>query len=151
MAIDMVLVGSGDRNSVSSSSDLEVANAEKLSEVVSKLWTYVREMDHERMISGIGIGVSLIQYGQEESSDVVIKDMRLDRDPVMRYGSQYALEYCGTGYNKVVRILLHTAVYGVSDDVHMAAVIGLEFVLYKTPDRVPQMVRLLLEIGMHHV
>merc|ERR1712038_1313772 len=39
----------------------------------------------------------------------------------------------------------------VSDDVRMAAVIGLAFVLYKTPHRVPQLVKLLLESFNPHV
>jgi 26S proteasome regulatory subunit N2 len=71
----------------------------------------------------------------------------------MRYGAQYAiaLAYCGTGSNKAIRILLHTAVSDVSDDVRMAAVIGLAFVLYKTPERVPQLVKLLLESFNPHV
>jgi len=79
--------------------------------------------------------------------------MRADRDPILRYGAQYALAlaYCGTGSNKAVRILLHTAVSDVSDDVRMAAVIALAFVLYKTPHRVPQLVKLLLESFNPHV
>ena len=153
MAIGMVLVGSGAGNAASSSSAPAVANAEELSEVVSELRTYARETQHEKIIRGIAIGVALIQYGQEESADAVIEEMRSDRDPVMRYGAQYAiaLAYCGTGSNKAVRILLHTAVSDVSDDVRMAAVIGLAFVLYKTPDRVPQLVKLLLESFNPHV
>jgi len=55
------------------------------------------------------------------------------------------------GSNKAIRILLHTAVSDVSDDVRMAAVIGLAFVLYKTPERVPQLVKLLLESFNPHV
>jgi len=79
--------------------------------------------------------------------------MRADRDPILRYGAQYALAlaYCGTGSNKAVRILLHTAVSDVNDDVRMAAVIALAFVLYKTPHRVPQLVKLLLESFNPHV
>ena len=64
----------------------------------------------------------------------------------MRYGSQYAiaLAYCGTVFNKAVRILIHTSVSDLSDDVHMAAVIGLAVVLYKTPDWETQLVKLQL-------
>merc|ERR1712232_126251 len=72
---------------------------------------------------------------------------------ILRFGAQYALAlaYCGTGSNKAIRILLHTAVSDVSDDVRMAAVIALAFVLYKTPERVPQLVKLLLESFNPHV
>jgi 26S proteasome regulatory subunit N2 len=61
------------------------------------------------------------------------------------------MAYCGTGSNKAIRILLHTAVSDVSDDVRMASVIGLAFVLYKTPERVPLLVKLLLESFNPHV
>merc|ERR1711976_187696 len=99
------------------------------------------------------MGLALMQYGQEENADAFIEDMRSDRDPVLRYGAQYALAlaYCGTGSNKAIRILLHTAVSDVSDDVRMAAVIALAFVLFKTPERVPQLVKLLLESFNPHV
>lgn len=63
----------------------------------------------------------------------------------------YSLAYCGTGSNKAIRLLLHTAVSDVSDDVRMAAVISIAFVLYKTPHRVPQLVKLLLESFNPHV
>merc|ERR1712216_399688 len=82
-----------------------------------------------------------------------IQEMLHDRDPVMRYGAQYciALAYCGTGSKKAVRLLLHAAVSDVSDDVRMAAVLGLAFVLFKTPERVPELVNLLLESFNPHV
>jgi 26S proteasome regulatory subunit N2 len=148
MAIGMVLVGVGSGNTSSSGS-----NSEEIMELVSELKNYARDTHHEKIIRGISIGLALMQYQQEENADALIEDMRTDRDPVLRYGAQYALAlaYCGTGSNKAIRILLHTAVSDVSDDVRMAAVIGLAFVLYKTPERVPQLVKLLLESFNPHV
>jgi len=150
MALGMVLVGSGAGNVTNS---LESSQQDELNQVVTELKNYARETQHEKIIRGIAIGLALIQYGQEENADAVIEEMRSDRDPILRYGAQYALSlaYCGTGSNKAIRILLHTAVSDVSDDVRMAAVIGLAFVLYKTPDRVPQLVKLLLESFNPHV
>ena len=150
MAIGMVLVGSG-AGSIHNS--LPSANKEELMELVSELKNYARETAHEKIIRGISMGLALMQYGQEENADAFIEDMRSDRDPVLRYGAQYALAlaYCGTGSNKAIRILLHTAVSDVSDDVRMASVIGLAFVLFKTPERVPQLVKLLLESFNPHV
>merc|ERR1712037_658215 len=112
-----------------------------------------RETQHEKIIRGIAIGIALINYGQEENADAQVDEMRCDRDPILRYGAQYALAmaYCGTGSNKAVRILLHTAVSDVSDDVRMAAVLALPFVLYRTPERVPQLVKLLLESFNPHI
>ncbi|CAB9508065.1 ATPase regulatory subunit 1 [Seminavis robusta] len=150
IAIGMVLVGSGAGNVHNS---LPAADKEELMEVVSELKNYARETQHEKIIRGISMGLALMNYGQEENADALIEEMRSDRDPVLRYGAQYALAlaYCGTGSNKAIRILLHTAVSDVSDDVRMASVIGLAFVLYKTPERVPLLVKLLLESFNPHV
>ena len=151
MAIGMVLVGSGAGNTTNSLPG--GGEKEEIMELVTELKNYARETQHEKIIRGIAMGLALIQYGQEENADAVIEEMRSDRDPILRYGAQYsiALAYCGTGSNKAIRILLHTAVSDVSDDVRMAAVIGLAFVLYKTPERVPQLVKLLLESFNPHV
>jgi 26S proteasome regulatory subunit N2 len=150
MSIGMVLVGTGASNIHNS---LPSANKEEIMELVTELKNYARETQHEKIIRGIAMGIALMQYGQEENADAVIEELRSDRDPIMRYGAQYALAlaYCGTGSNKAIRILLHTAVSDVSDDVRMAAVIGLAFVLFKTPERVPQLVKLLLESFNPHV
>ena len=150
MAIGMVLVGTGAGNIHNS---LPSEGKEEIMEVVSELKNYARETQHEKIIRGISIGLALTQYQQEENADALIEDMRTDRDPVLRYGAMYALAlaYCGTGSNKAIRILLHTAVSDVSDDVRMAAVISLAFVLFKTPERVPQLVKLLMESFNPHV
>jgi 26S proteasome regulatory subunit N2 len=147
LAIGMVLVGTGAGNMYNSIASDEMAV------IVAELKNYARETQHEKIIRGLAMGLALMNYGQEENADTSIEEMRSDRDPVMRYGAMYslALAYCGTGSNKAIRILLHTAVSDVSDDVRMAAVIGLAFVLYKTPERVPQLVKLLLESFNPHV
>lgn len=125
----------------------------ELSTTIAELKDYARDTKHEKIIRGIAMGLALLHYGQEENADAVIEEMRGDRDPILRYGAQYAIAmaYCGTGSNRAIRILLHTAVSDVSDDVRMASVISLAFVLYKTPERVPQLVKLLLESFNPHV
>lgn len=149
-AIGMVLLGTG---AGSTHNSLPSEGQEEMMELVSELKSYARETQHEKIIRGISMGLALMQYQQEENADAVIEDMRTDRDPVLRYGAMYALSlaYCGTGSNKAIRILLHTAVSDVSDDVRLAAVIGLAFVLFKTPERVPQLVKLLMESFNPHV
>jgi 26S proteasome regulatory subunit N2 len=150
LAIGMVLVGTG---AGSPHKILEAQGKEEIMEMVLELKNYARETQHEKIIRGIAVGLALMQFQQEENADAIIEDMRTDRDPVLRYGAMYALAlaYCGTGSNKAIRILLHTAVSDVSDDVRMAAVIGLAFILYKTPERVPQLVKLLMESFNPHV
>lgn len=149
IAMGMVLVGSGAGNATSATA----SRNEELGEIVAELRNYSRETHHEKIIRGISICLALVNYGQEENADATIEEMRGDRDPIIRYGAMYglALAYCGTGSNKAIRILLHTAVSDVSDDVRMASVIGLALVLHKTPERVPELVRLLLESFNPHV
>ena len=55
------------------------------------------------------------------------------------------MAYAGTGNNKAVKKLLHLAVSDVNDDVRRAAVTSLGFILFKTPEKVPQVVQLLSE------
>jgi len=152
IAIGLVLAGSGVGN-LESAGTSRVPNFDELSLIMSELKDYARDTKHEKIIRGIALGIAITNFGQEENADAVIEEMRGDRDPILRYGAQYAiaLAYCGTGSNKAIRILLHTAVSDVSDDVRMAAVIGLAFVLFKTPERVPQLVNLLLESFNPHV
>lgn len=71
----------------------------------------------------------------------------------MRYGGIYtvAMAYSGTGNNKAIKRLLHVAVSDVNDDVRRAAVTGLGFLLFKTPQHVPRMVQLLSESYNPHV
>lgn len=151
IAIGLVLVGTGAGNRHHSLSNNNYQ--EDIAELVMELKNYARETHHEKIIRGIAMGLAVMNYGQEENADAIIEEMRSDRDPVMRYGAMYTLSlaYCGTGSNKAIRILLHTAVSDVSDDVRMAAVIGLAFVLFKTPERVPQLVKLLMESFNPHV
>lgn len=46
------------------------------------------------------------------------------------------MAYCGTSNNSAIRRLLHVAVSDVSDDVRLAAVTCLGFVLFRTPEQV---------------
>lgn len=150
ISIGLVLAGSGAGNI---HHNLDHTNADEANDVISELKNYARETQHEKIIRGIVLGIALMNYGQEENADFLVDEMRADRDPLLRYGAQYALAlaYCGTGSNKAIRLLLHTAVSDVSDDVRMAAVLGLAFVLFKTPHRVPELVSLLLESFNPHV
>lgn len=61
-----------------------------------------------------------------------------------------AMAYCGTGSNVAIRRLLHVAVSDVSDDVRRAAVMALGFILFKTPEQVPSLVRNILGLNLFH-
>ena len=95
----------------------------------------------------------MMVYGKEEGADTLIEQMARDRDPIVRYGAMYAIAmaYCGTADNESIRKLLHVAVSDVSDDVRRAAVTCLGFLLFRTPEVVPQLVSLLAESFNPHV
>ena len=93
--------------------------------------TYAHETQHEKIIRGLAIGLALVMFGREEEADVLIEQLLLDKDPILRYGAMYTigLAYCGTANNAAIRKLLHVAVSDVSDDVRRAAVTALGFLL----------------------
>ncbi|KAJ3223641.1 proteasome regulatory particle base subunit [Clydaea vesicula] len=128
---------------------LGTASAKAVDEMIQ----YAHETQHEKIIRGLAVGISMIMYGREVEADVLIEQLSLDKDPVLRYGGIYtvAMAYSGTGSNKAIRRLLHVAVSDVSDDVRRAAVTAIGFVLFRTPKQVPKVVQLLSESYNPHV
>jgi 26S proteasome regulatory subunit N2 len=121
--------------------------------VINEMLQYAHETQHEKIIMGLSVGISLINYGLQEKADPTIDQLCSDKDHLLRYGGMYtiAMAYCGTGDNKMIRRLLHVAVSDVSDDVRRAAVTALGFILFKTPEQVPRVVQLLSESYNPHV
>ncbi|GAO17895.1 hypothetical protein UVI_02030080 [Ustilaginoidea virens] len=115
--------------------------------------TYAHETTHEKIVRGLALGMALIMFGRQEGADVLIEGLLHDPDPALRYGGimTVAMAYCGTGSNKAIRKLLHTAVSDVSDDVRRIAVMSLGFILFRKPGSVPRMVELLSESYNPHV
>jgi len=120
---------------------------------VEEMIQYARETQHEKIIRGLAIGSALIMYGREEEADALIENLSEDKDPILRYGgiSTIGMAYAGTGNNKAIKKLLQVAVSDVNDDVRRAAVSSLGFVLLKTPEKCPPLVRLLAESYNPHV
>ncbi|KAL9102807.1 MAG: hypothetical protein Q9163_002085 [Psora crenata] len=114
---------------------------------------YAHDTQHEKIVRGLGLGMALIMYGQQEGADELVNGLLEDPDPILRYGGiqALALAYCGTASNKAVRKLLHLAVSDVSDDVRRYAVMSLGFILFRKPKSVPRMVELLSESYNPHV
>ncbi|CAK7268602.1 proteasome regulatory particle base subunit [Sporothrix epigloea] len=117
------------------------------------MFAYAHDTSHEKIIRGCALGMALIMYGQQEGADSMIEVLLNDPDPTLRYGGilTVALAYCGTGSNKAIRKLLHTAVSDTSDDVRRIAVMSVGFILFRKPGSVPRMVELLSESYNPHV
>ncbi|CAG7563281.1 unnamed protein product [Fusarium equiseti] len=135
LAMGLVMLGTG--------------NAKALEDML----TYAHETTHEKILRGLSIGMALIMFGRQEGADGLIECLLNDPDPTLRYGGimTVALAYCGTGSNKAIRKLLHTAVSDVNDDVRRIAVMSLGFILFRKPGSVPRMVELLSESYNPHV
>lgn len=112
-----------------------------------------QETQHEKIIRALALGISLIMYGKEESADTLILQLIQSKDAILRYGAMFTIgmAYAGTGNHDAIRKLLHYAVSDVSDDVRRAAAINMGFILFKTPERIPELLHLLAESYNPHV
>ena len=61
--------------------------------------TQAHDTKHEKIIRGIGMSMGLISFGQEEAADMLIDQLVLDQDPILRYGGMFtmALAYTCVG------------------------------------------------------
>ena len=121
--------------------------------VLEDMLQYAHDTQHEKIVRGLALGMAVLMYGKEELVDDLVAGQLEDANPALRYGGvlTIAMAYCGSGSNRAVRRLLHTAVSDVSDDVRRVAVMSLGFVLFRKPGSVPRMVELLAESYNPHV
>merc|ERR1719186_1982065 len=125
----------------------------KSASAIEDMVAYAQETQHEKILRGLAVGISLTMYGRLEEADPLITSLCQDKDAILRRSGMYtiAMAYCGTGNNSAIRKLLHVAVSDVNDDVRRAAVMGLGFLLFKQPDHCPGVVQLLSESYNPHV
>jgi len=125
----------------------------KSASAIEDMVAYAQETQHEKILRGLAVGISLVMYGRLEEADPLIESLTRDKDAILRRSGMYtiAMAYCGTGNNSAIRKLLHVAVSDVNDDVRRAAVMGLGFLLFKQPDHCPGVVQLLSESYNPHV
>merc|ERR1712190_475886 len=120
---------------------------------IQELKAYAHDTQHEKIIRACALALAMMMFRKEEEAEVLINEMYLDKDAILRYGACFAiaLAYCGTSQNAAIRRLLHISVSDVSDDVRRAAVIALGFVMCNVPDQLPGVVKLLSESYNPHV
>nr|AAN71353.1 RE29621p [Drosophila melanogaster] len=124
-------------------------NAQAIEDMVS----YAQETQHEKILRGLAVGISLTMFSRLEEADPLVTSLSSDKDPVLRRSGMYtiAMAYNGTGSNKAIRKLLHVAVSDVNDDVRRAAVTAIGFILFRSPGQCPSVVSLLAESYNPHV
>jgi 26S proteasome regulatory subunit N2 len=74
-------------------------------QALDDMLTYAHETQHEKIIRGLAIGIALVYYDREEEADIVIEQLLLDKDPLLRYGAMYTigLAYSGTANNSAIK------------------------------------------------
>uniref|UniRef100_A0A336MJX1 26S proteasome non-ATPase regulatory subunit 1 n=1 Tax=Culicoides sonorensis TaxID=179676 RepID=A0A336MJX1_CULSO len=125
----------------------------KNASAIEDMVAYAQETQHEKILRGLAVGISLTMYARLEEADPLVTSLSSDKDPVLRRSGMYtiAMAYCGTGNNQAIRKLLHVAVSDVNDDVRRAAVTAIGFLLFRTPEQCPSVVSLLSESYNPHV
>nr|XP_050847452.1 26S proteasome non-ATPase regulatory subunit 1 isoform X1 [Vespula vulgaris] len=125
----------------------------KSTQAIEDMVAYAQETQHEKILRGLAVGIAFTMYGRLEEADPLVSSLCADKDPILRRSGMYtlAMAYCGTGNNQAIRKLLHVAVSDVNDDVRRAAVTGLGFLLFRTPEQCPSVVSLLAESYNPHV
>lgn len=110
---------------------------------IEEMITHAADSNHEKIIRALSISLALCVYGKEENADTLIEQMGRSKDAIMRYGSMFAIgcAYAGTSNNTAVKKLLHFAVSDVSDDVKRAALMNLGFLLFRNPQKIPDLLK----------
>nr|KAJ0193918.1 hypothetical protein LSAT_V11C800451350 [Lactuca sativa] len=68
------------------------------SEKAAEMLVYAHETQHEKIIRGLALQITLTVYGREEEADTLIDQMTHDQDPILRFGGMYS----GTTNNKAI-------------------------------------------------
>jgi len=120
---------------------------------IEEMITHAADSKHEKIIRSLAISLALLMYGKEDNADALIEQMVRSKDSIMRYGAMFAIgcAYAGTNNNTAVKKLLHHAVSDVSDDVKRAALINLGFLLFRKPEKIPDLVKQLAESYNPHL
>jgi len=120
---------------------------------IDDMVSYAQETQHEKILRGLALGISFLAFGRLETADGLIQRLLKDKDALLRRAGvlSVAMAYCGSATNSAIQTLLKVAVSDTNDDVRRAAVIGLGFLLFRTPEQCPSVVSLLAESYNPHV
>lgn len=110
---------------------------------IEEMITHATESQHEKIIRALSISLALVMYGKEDNADGLIEQMVRSKDSIMRYGAMYTIgcAYAGSSNTGAIKKLLHYAVSDVNDDVKRAALTNLGFLLFRKPEKIPELVK----------
>lgn len=98
-----------------------------LSFTLKPFFQYAQETQHEKILRGLAVGISLTMYGRLEEADALIESLTRDKDPILRWSGMntIAMAYCGSGNNQAIRKLLHVAVSLTLNPIHKLSLYSL--------------------------
>merc|ERR1711971_550379 len=79
----------------------------KSSGAIEDMVAYAQETQHEKILRGLAVGISLVMYGRLEEADPLIESLTRDKDAILRRSGMYtiAMAYCGTGNKKALGLI----------------------------------------------
>eukprot|EP01062_Namystynia_karyoxenos_P019298 TRINITY_DN1724_c0_g1_i3.p1 TRINITY_DN1724_c0_g1~~TRINITY_DN1724_c0_g1_i3.p1 ORF type:complete len:1120 (+),score=514.38 TRINITY_DN1724_c0_g1_i3:98-3361(+) len=118
-----------------------------------ELLQYVKDTNHEKIIRGVGLAVSLLSYGREAHADILVDEMLNSKEPWLRLGGVQVIgmAYAGTGNRAALERLLTCSVQDTSDDVRRGAITNIGFVAFKDPALVANLTSLHCDSFHPHV
>ena len=122
-------------------------------DVINDLLQQCLLSEHNKIVRGIGIGLSLVMYGLQEKADTLILTMLTENNSVIRYGGIHVLglSYIGTGNEEAIKKLLHYSVTDPSDEVKRAAIMMLGFVLCNNPEKLIKIITMIIDSYNPHI
>lgn len=120
---------------------------------IEEMITHANDSQHEKIIRALSLSLALVMYAKESNADPLIEQMVRSKDSIMRYGAMFAIgcAYAGTSNNSAVQKLLYFAVSDVSDDVKRAALTNIGLLLFRKPERLPELVKQLADSYNPHL
>ena len=121
--------------------------------IIDEMFNFAAKTEHEKIMRGLAMGLAFVMYGKEAEADSLVEKLLSSKNALMRESAMWvtALAHIGTASNAALQCLLHVAVSDVNDNVRRAAVIGVGFVLSRSPHEVPAMVDLLAKSYHPHI
>ena len=52
---------------------------------------YAQETQHEKILRGLAVGISLVMYGRLEEADPLIESLTRDKDAILRRSGMYTI------------------------------------------------------------
>ena len=63
----------------------------KSASAIEDMVAYAQESQHEKIVRGLAVGISLVMYGRLEEADPLIESLTRDKDAILRRSGMYTI------------------------------------------------------------